>query len=70
MSGGGIQICSHLPRPYQDLGIVDGGVEGWVFTTALSVKGYREAARAESTSVVEASTLNERNVGSACNNGL
>ena len=70
MSGGGIQICSHLPRAYQGLGIVDGGVEGWIFTTALSVEDYRGAARAEATSVVEISTLNERNVGSACNNGL
>jgi len=41
---------------YQGSTILDGGVEGWIFTTALSGKCYREAARAEATSVVEPST--------------
>ena len=50
--------------------ILDGGVEGWIFTMAVTVKCYREAARAETASVVVRSTLNERNFGSACNMGL
>ena len=55
---------------YKDLAILVGGVEGWIFTTMLSFKRHREAARAAATSLVVRSPLNERNFGSACNNGL